>query len=302
MKFIVTVPICLTLFGASCAPHASSVDGLYVSPMVYQSWECSKLSEEHSRLSAEVARLESVQNENANADLAMTTVGVLVAWPVLFGLAATHDHRTELAAAKGQYTAASQADAARQCLQARRSSQPSIADLLDEDRLSVSDRPRVIPVLVTNQTEARDSAARAFREPLQSSEMIAAGLKIVRDEYRRCVSAIRAEPRFAPILARLGDVTTGKMDAQVDADAFPTVRESRLLDQYWRSSDICRAGFVSKAREFSPAVANSLLRSDIRNEQSMSMLVSRSIGWLTAAQQLNSTQAVLASELRAITF
>src|SRR5262249_45863546 len=90
---------------AACAPSPESVQARYVSPNMYQNWTCDQLIDERTRLSSEVQRVSGLQRENANADVALMTVGLIVLWPVLFGLAATKDRKDELGQLKGQYDA-----------------------------------------------------------------------------------------------------------------------------------------------------------------------------------------------------
>ena len=91
------------LVGA-CAAHPENIDAKYVSPNTYGTWTCDQLADEHARLESEVTRVSDVQRSNANADTAMV-VGSVFLWPVLIGLAATTDHRDELATLKGDYDA-----------------------------------------------------------------------------------------------------------------------------------------------------------------------------------------------------
>jgi hypothetical protein len=90
---------------AGCAKSPDSIDARYVSPTMYQNWSCEQLVDERTRLVKEVDRVSGLQRENANADTAMMTVGLIVLWPVLFGLAATHDRKDELGRLKGEYEA-----------------------------------------------------------------------------------------------------------------------------------------------------------------------------------------------------
>ncbi|TXL74080.1 hypothetical protein FHP25_17885 [Vineibacter terrae] len=106
----------LCLVQAGCASSPSSIDARYVSPATYQSWTCAQLGEEHKRLSAEVQRVSGLQRENANADAAFMTVGLILLWPALFGLAATKDRKEELGRLKGEYEAVDQSMKMRQCV------------------------------------------------------------------------------------------------------------------------------------------------------------------------------------------
>ena len=90
---------------AACAKGPDSIDAKYVSPQQYQNWSCDQLAEEKIRLVKEVDRVGGLQRENANADVAMMTVGLIIFWPALIGLAATHDRKDELGRLKGEYDA-----------------------------------------------------------------------------------------------------------------------------------------------------------------------------------------------------
>lgn len=103
------------LFLVSCASHPDKIEGKYISPVIYQSWTCDQLTEERMRLSREVSRVTGLQRENANADAAMMTAGIVLLWPVLFGLAATTDRKDDVARLKGEYEAVDQAAKVKQC-------------------------------------------------------------------------------------------------------------------------------------------------------------------------------------------
>jgi hypothetical protein len=90
---------------AGCAKSPESIDAKYVSPQQYQNWSCDQLTEEKIRLTREVDRVAGLQRENANADTAMMAVGLIILWPALLGLAATHDRKDELGRLKGEYEA-----------------------------------------------------------------------------------------------------------------------------------------------------------------------------------------------------
>jgi hypothetical protein len=101
---------------AGCASGPDSVEARYVSPTMYQTWTCEQLTEERTRLDSEVRRVAGLQRENANADAAMMTVGLILFWPMLFGLAATKDRANELGRLKGEYEAVEQSMKSKQCV------------------------------------------------------------------------------------------------------------------------------------------------------------------------------------------
>lgn len=100
---------------SGCATNPDNIEGRYVSPVIYASWTCDQLTEERTRVSREVTRVVGLQRENANADAALMTVGVVLLWPALLGLAATKDRKEEVGRLKGEYEAVDQAGKMRQC-------------------------------------------------------------------------------------------------------------------------------------------------------------------------------------------
>lgn len=100
---------------AGCASSPDSISARYVSPNMYQNWTCDQLIDERTRLTKEVERVAGLQRENANADAAMMTVGLIIFWPALIGLAATKDRKGELGQLKGEYDAVDLSIRTKQC-------------------------------------------------------------------------------------------------------------------------------------------------------------------------------------------
>ena len=100
---------------AACAKSPDSIEAKYVSPIQYKNWDCDQLLDERMRLVREVDRVSGLQRENANADVALMTVGLIILWPALLGLAATRDRKDELARLKGEYEAVDSQMKMKQC-------------------------------------------------------------------------------------------------------------------------------------------------------------------------------------------
>lgn len=104
-----SIPLSLILAGgvllSACATRPENITARYVSPNAYRAWACPQLTEERTRLDGEVARIANLQRENANADAALLTVGLIIFWPALIGMAATTDRREELGRLRGEYMA-----------------------------------------------------------------------------------------------------------------------------------------------------------------------------------------------------
>lgn len=98
-----------------CTRHPDSIQAQYVSPIGYQSWTCDQLNAEDGRLRGRIATVAGLQRENANADAALMTVGLIIFWPALFGLAATVDRREELGRLRGEYEAVQQQRREKSC-------------------------------------------------------------------------------------------------------------------------------------------------------------------------------------------
>ncbi|HJQ56307.1 MAG TPA: hypothetical protein VJ890_05345 [Vineibacter sp.] len=112
---VVAASICCAQI-AGCASGPDSIDARYVNPNIYKEWSCGQLTEERDRLGREVSRVSGLQRENANADAAMMAVGLVLFWPVLFGLAATKDRKDELGRLKGEFEAVEQQSRFKQCV------------------------------------------------------------------------------------------------------------------------------------------------------------------------------------------
>lgn len=110
-----TLAVLAALGQAGCASSPDSISARYVSPNMYQNWSCEQLIDEKTRLTKEVERVAGLQRENANADAAMMTVGLIIFWPALIGLAATKDRKGELGQLKGEYDAVDLSIRSKQC-------------------------------------------------------------------------------------------------------------------------------------------------------------------------------------------
>jgi hypothetical protein len=101
---------------AGCANKSEDVSPSYVSPVLYQNYECDALILERERLTAKVNELSRVQDDKAQNDAVATGVGVVLFWPALFFLASGSDREAELSSLKGNYDAVQQTLIQKQCL------------------------------------------------------------------------------------------------------------------------------------------------------------------------------------------
>jgi hypothetical protein len=95
----------LLLGVGACASSSADIKAAYVSPITYQSYDCSQLSAEAERLSARATQAAGVQDANRTSDAVATTVGVVIFWPALFALKGDGNNAAELARLKGEMEA-----------------------------------------------------------------------------------------------------------------------------------------------------------------------------------------------------
>lgn len=105
----------LLFTAAACAPRPESISARYVSPVTYQGYQCDQLLAENARLFSELNRVSELQRENATGDAVMLTVGLVILWPVLIGMAATKDRKDEVGKLKGEYEAVEMQLKMKQC-------------------------------------------------------------------------------------------------------------------------------------------------------------------------------------------
>lgn len=87
---------------AGCASSSSDIRASYVSPLQYQQYTCKQLAEEAERVSARAVEASGTQDSSRTQDAVVTTVGVIVFWPVLFAVKGDGQTAAELARLKGE--------------------------------------------------------------------------------------------------------------------------------------------------------------------------------------------------------
>jgi hypothetical protein len=107
--------VVLAVLLAGCASRSADVAPSYVSPPQYQGYDCYQLVAEAQRLSARAAMLAGVQDQKRTSDMVVTTVGVIIFWPVLFAVSGDDATTAELANLKGQMNAIEQASIQKNC-------------------------------------------------------------------------------------------------------------------------------------------------------------------------------------------
>lgn len=113
-KTIVTIlSISTALFG--CATASKDIAASYVSPLQYQSYDCSQLASENQRVMVRVGQISGQLDQAAENDKAITGVGMVLFWPALFALGGTKQQEAEYSRLKGEYDAIQQAAIIKKC-------------------------------------------------------------------------------------------------------------------------------------------------------------------------------------------
>lgn len=137
-KGVLATAMSLVLVVGGCASSADSIEARYVSKNRYSDLNCSQIAQEMEQVDNRLTNLSSRQNDNAGADAALMTVGMIIFWPALFGLAATNDYEGEISQLKGEREALIKASIHKDCQTA-----PEELDLEDLDE-TVPGEPAVL--------------------------------------------------------------------------------------------------------------------------------------------------------------
>ena len=100
---------------SGCATSSDKIAASYISPMQYQSYDCDQLNSEGMRLNQRVSTLQGQVDKAASNDKALTGVGAILFFPVLFALGGNQQQEAEYGRLKGEYEAIQQAAIMKKC-------------------------------------------------------------------------------------------------------------------------------------------------------------------------------------------
>lgn len=100
---------------SGCATASKDIAGTYVSPVMYQAYDCQQIAAETVRIQSRVTQLGGRLDQAASNDKAIAGVGAIIFWPALFALGGTKAQEAEYATLKGQSDAVSQASIEKKC-------------------------------------------------------------------------------------------------------------------------------------------------------------------------------------------
>ena len=112
---ITTYCLSLTFIVAGCATSPNEMTASYVSPLIYQSFDCQQLVMESDRVSRRVQSMHAKLDEKESDDSAKMAVGLILFWPALFFLDGDEDGAIEYKRLMGESEAVHQAAVAKKC-------------------------------------------------------------------------------------------------------------------------------------------------------------------------------------------
>ena len=112
---ITTLALFLLFIVTGCATSPNEMTASYVSPLIYQSFDCQQLVMESDRVSRRVQSMHAKLSEKESDDSAKMAVGLILFWPALFFLDGDEDGAIEYKRLMGESDAVHQAAVAKKC-------------------------------------------------------------------------------------------------------------------------------------------------------------------------------------------
>ena len=114
-KIGIVVLLSISLLVTSCATKPSELTATYVSPSIYNTWDCDQISREMQRFNGQVASLTGQQNTIYKNDQSMGWIGTFLLWPLYFFIKGDGEIAAQLKTAKGTLEALQQASVEKKC-------------------------------------------------------------------------------------------------------------------------------------------------------------------------------------------
>ena len=102
------IGLSMSVLITSCASNPASIGDTFVSPSMYNSYDCEQIATEMMRYTAEVANLEGQQMKLYSSDQMKGWVGTLLLWPLLIFIKGDGAIASQLKTAKGTLKALQQ--------------------------------------------------------------------------------------------------------------------------------------------------------------------------------------------------
>ncbi len=98
----ITLLCAVSLTISSCATKPKNIAPSYVSPLIYETYDCAQMAAESERVSARVTQITGVQSKKATGDAVAMGVGLVLFWPALFFIKGDGATEGEVARLKGE--------------------------------------------------------------------------------------------------------------------------------------------------------------------------------------------------------
>lgn len=179
-------------FLAGCAKSSSEIATSYVSPLQYQSYSCDQIAAESARVTARATELGGRLDQASANDAAITGIGIVLFWPILFALGGTKTQEAEYARVKGEYDALNQVAIQKQCTVGFNPSLvPAPATPIQQTTSTSSGRSETITLTNSPQGVSTSTPSSASSQKLSISEATnkckALGIPAGTEQFGNCV-------------------------------------------------------------------------------------------------------------------
>jgi hypothetical protein len=105
----------LITFMVGCATPAKDIPAQYVSPLIYDKYDCEQIGAELSRITRKVSETGARADDRASSDSGTMALGLILFWPSLFFLDNDGPEVQEYGRLKGEYEALEQTSIQKKC-------------------------------------------------------------------------------------------------------------------------------------------------------------------------------------------
>lgn len=118
----------------ACAHSSDQIAAQYVSPIVYEDYDCRQISAEYERINRRVHQLAASIDKNARGDSIAMGVGLVLFWPALFFIDGDSPEAAEYARLKGEYEALEKVSIQKNCGLEFQELQPAETEIDEQQR------------------------------------------------------------------------------------------------------------------------------------------------------------------------
>ena len=116
MKLLISITLgVFIIFMAGCASSAKDIPTQYVSPLIYDNYDCQQIGAELSRLTGKVNESAGKVEKRASDDSGTMALGLVIFWPALFFIDGDGAEAQEYGRLKGEYDALEKASIKKSC-------------------------------------------------------------------------------------------------------------------------------------------------------------------------------------------